>query len=224
MAVHQKKPLWLFLSLRYMRVSLIVFLFTCLPFFGFSQDKPDTLLFNTGKVLVARVTDTSGDKITIEKPNSTKHKKIELDRSEVFSIRYGATGKEVVIYTYDTLTGNDFTIPEARMFIAGEQDAQKGFRAIGTSIGAFFIGTASGVTGASFFVLGPPFLYSGLMAYPRIRIPHRSVKNLENVKSDAYLYGYDNTARKKRVLRSLLWGGVGLVVGLTVHFTYPNLQ
>ena len=106
------------------------------------------------------------------------------------------------------------------MFIAGEQDAQRGYRPVGTSIGAFAVGAASGLTGASFFVLGPPFLYSGLMSYPRIHIRHKSVTNLNDVKSDSYLYGYDNTARRKRMFRSMIWGGIGLVAGLAGHFVF----
>jgi len=203
-----------------MRLILTLCLFFLPAISGYCQNTlPDTVLFNNGKVLVTRVVDTVGDKVTVEKPNSSKHKKIELDRSDVFSIRYGSTGKEVIVYVYDTLIGNDFTIPEARLFIAGEQDAQRGFHAFGTSLAAFFIGAGSGLVSESFFAFGPPFLYVGIMAYPRIHIRHKSVVNLNNIKSDPYLYGYDNTARKKRVLRSLLWGSIGLVTGLVVHIT-----
>lgn len=209
-------------SRKNMRIYLVVcFCFVCV-LNGYGQQeaalKPDTILFENGKVLATHVIDTSGEKIVIEKPNLSKHKQIEVDRDNVFSIRYGNSGKEVVIYIYDTLTGNDFTVAEARMFIAGEQDAQKGYHAMGTSIGAFAIGVASGLTGASFFVLGPPFLYSGLMSYPRIHIRHKSVTNLNDVKSDSYLYGYDNTARRKRVFRSMIWGGIGLITGIAAHF------
>ena len=145
---------------------------------------------------------------------------MEIDRNAVFSIRYGNSGKEVMVYTYDTLTGNDFTIPEARMFIAGEQDAQRGFHATGTTIGSFLVGAAAGITGVSFFVFGPPLLYTGLMAYPRIKISHKSVKNLNDVKSDPYLYGYDSVGRRKRVIKSLIWSSIGLVIGIVINLHY----
>jgi hypothetical protein len=204
-----------------MRILILSLLFTCFALNGFGQtnnsSKPDTILYNNGKILLAHVLDTSSDKIEIEKPNSSKHKKIEIDRSAVFSIRYGSTGKEVLVYVYDTLIGNDFTIAEARMFIAGEQDAQDGFHATGTTVGAFLLGTAAGMTGVSIFSFGPPLFYSGLMAYPRIKISHKSVKNLNNVKSDPYLYGYDSVGRRKRVIKSLFWGSIGLIVGFIVN-------
>lgn len=205
-----------------MRAYFITFLLTCFGIYGYGQDKADTILFNSGRTLAAHVLDTSGDKITIEKPKSSRHKKIEIDRDQVFSIRYGSTGKEVVVYIYDTLIGNDYTIPEARLFIAGEQDAQKGFHAIGTSIGAFLVGAGSGFVTFSLIAFGPPFIYTGIMSYPRIKIRHKSVSNLSNVKADPYLYGYDNVARRKRTLRSLLWGSIGLVVGLTANFIYTH--
>ncbi len=84
---------------------------------------PDTVLFNNGKVISTRILNTNGSKITVEKPGSSRHKKIELDKEDVFSIRYGSNGKEIVEYIYDTLTSHDFTVDEARLFIAGEQDA-----------------------------------------------------------------------------------------------------
>jgi hypothetical protein len=204
-----------------MRLFPIVCLLTFATFAAFGQDnaKPDTILCNNGKVVIAHIIDTSSDKITIEKPNSSKHKKIEIDRNAVFSIKYGNGGKEVLVYIYDTLIGNDFSVADARMFIAGEQDAQRGYHPRIASLGAFLAGTASGISGISLFAFGPPFLYSGIMAYPRIKISHRSVKNLNNVKSDPYLYGYDSVGRRKRVLRSFIWSGIGLVVGFTLHFT-----
>jgi hypothetical protein len=201
-----------------------LFLFACFTISAYGQvvkTAPcDTILFNSGQVLATHVLDTFGDKVTVENPNSSSHKKKEIERSNIFSIRYANTHKEIVFYVYDSLIGNDFTVQDARLFIAGEQDARRGFHAVGTSIGAFIIGFASsyiGYFGASFFVFVPPFLYSGVMAYPRVYIRHKCVSNLNCVKSDAYLYGYDNTARRRRVLRSLLWGTAGLVTGYLAH-------
>ncbi len=179
---------------------------------------PDTITFIDGEVIAAHITDTSGDKITFEKPRSKKHKRIEVDMENVFSIRYAGTGKEIVVYNYDTLIGNDYTVADARLFIAGEQDAQRGYRCRGLSVTAFAIGVASGITGASLFVLLPPYFFSGILDYTRVHIRHKSVSNLNNVKYDPYLYGYAEVARRKRTFRTLLWGGTGAIVGLVIHF------
>lgn len=177
----------------------------------------DSILLNNGKILVTQVVDTNGPTVTVIKPNSRKHKKGEIEKEAIFSIRFGSTGKEEVYYTYDTLIDHDYTVDDARKFIEGEQDAQHGFHAVGISIASFVFGAASGATLGNLVALAPPFTLSGFISYPRIKVRHKSVRNKANGTSDAYLYGYDITARRKRTLHSFLWGGVGVVIGLIVH-------
>jgi hypothetical protein len=178
---------------------------------------PDTILLNDGRVLITQITDTVGYSVEMIKPHSRKHKKIEIDKENIFQITFGNTGKCVVIYFYDTLIGNDFTVEEARRFITGEQDAQRGFHALGTTAASFAVGTISGIIG-SFFALAPPFLFAGFMSYHYVKIRHHSVGNIDNVHHDSYLYGYSQVARRKRVSKSLLWGGIGVVVGTVLHY------
>ncbi len=167
--------------------------------------------------------DTSGADITVIKPNSRRHKKIEISKEAIFSIRFGSTGKEDIYYTYDTLIGNDFTVDEVRKFIAGEQDAQRGYHAIGISIAAFAVGFASGATfGGDIFSFVPPFLFEGIMTYPVIHVRHRTVKDLKIANTDPYLYGYYLVASNKRMLRSLLWGGIGIAGGIIANIEIIN--
>jgi hypothetical protein len=215
-----------------MRIAVFVFFMWGLPLFADSQstipdvirNTPDTVLFNNGKVLAVHVVDSSAATITIEKLNSHKHKKIEIDKEEVFSVRYGKSGKEEVYYVYDTLVEHDYTVEEARRFIAGEQDAQRGYHAIGVSIAAFSIGFGSGVAFGSAFSFGPPFLFAGIMTYPTVRVKHKSVHDMKNASSDSYLEGYDITARRKRTLHSFVWSGIGLAAGMIAHFVLLNNQ
>ena len=213
-----------------MRIARLIFFLWLTPLCGDSQSTIpdvipaifDTILFNNGKVMVAQVVDSSAGTITITKLNSRKHKKIEIDKEEVFSIRYGKTGKEEVLYVYDTLIGHDYTVEEARKFIAGEQDAQRGYHAVGVSAAAFTIGFASGVVFGSAISLAPPFLFAGIMTYPTVRVRHKSVHDIKNTGSDSYLEGYDITARRKRTLHSFVWSGIGLAAGLVAHFVLLN--
>jgi hypothetical protein len=183
---------------------------------------PDTVLLNTGKTVITHVTDTIGFSVQMMKPHR-KHKKIEIDKDNIFQITFGSSGKCVVLYIYDTLIGNDLTVDEARRFIAGEQDAERGYHAFGTSAAAFAVGAGSGIVG-SFFALAPPFAFAGFMSYKYVKIRHHSVKNIDNVHHDGYLYGYSMVARRKRTLRALLWGGIGVVVGTTLHYTVFGAQ
>ena len=144
--------------------------------------KSDTILLNNGLVVVAEVIDTLGEMVTVTNPNSRKHKKVEIEKEGIFSIHYAATGKEEIYYSYDTLIGHDFSIPDARKFIEGEQDAQRGFHAIGMSALSFAIGFGSGATLGSIIAFGPPFLFAGITTYPRIKVRHHSVRNKANGK------------------------------------------
>ena len=182
---------------------------------------PDTLLMDDGKVIITHITDTIGYTVQMIKPHSRKHKKLEIDKENVFQITFGSSGKRVILYMYDTLTGNSLTVDEARRFIDGEQDAQRGYHAFGTSAAAFAVGAGAGIIG-SFFALAPPFIFAGFMSYKYVKIRHHSVKNIDNVKHDGYLYGYSMVARRKRTSRALLWGAIGVGVGTIVHYIILN--
>ncbi len=212
-----------------MRVVAMILFFCSLTITGIAQvkpamapgDIPDTIILNDGKVIITHITDTNGYSVEMIRPRSHKHKKLEIEKENIFQITFGNTGKCVVIYFYDTLIGNDYTVEEARRFISGEQDAERGFHAVGTSAAAFAVGTASGVVG-TFFALAPPFLFAGFMSYRYVKIRHHSVQNLENVHHDSYLYGYSQVARRKRVMKAMLWGGIGVIVGTAIHYSLPN--
>jgi hypothetical protein len=181
----------------------------------------DSILLNNGKYVVSHITDTAGFSVELVKPHSRGQRKVEILKDNIFSIRFGATGKTSVFYVYDTLIGNDFTVEEARRFISGEQDAERGYHAFGTTAAAFAVGVASGAVG-SFLALVPPFAFAGFMSYKYVKIRHGSVHNMNNVHSDAYLYGYAFVARRKRTLKALMWGGIGVAVGTVAHFIIQN--
>jgi hypothetical protein len=118
---------------------------------------------------------------------------------------------------YDTIIGNEFTIDEMRYFILGEQDAEKGFKAKGAFWGNMLLGAAGAVTG-SFLCPIPPFAFVALSGLPKIKIKPSTVSNIDNVKHDSYLMGYERVARKKRKISSLAGGGIGLAAGLGTFF------
>ena len=53
--------------------------------------------------------------------------------------------------------------------------------------------------------------------YPKVKIKHSTVSNIEYLKQDAYIMGYERVARKKRKFQSMIGGGIGLVVGLGTY-------
>jgi hypothetical protein len=175
-----------------------------------SQETKDTVTLLNGDVIICTVIDTTNGLTSIKNPKKTT-KNILIENDRIFSIRN--KNGESIIYTYDTLIGNEFTIDEMRYFIYGEQDADKNFKANGClAIGAA-VGVLSGITG-SFFSPIPPFAFTALSGLPKVKIKKSTVSNLEYLNHDPYLMGYERVAKKKRKLKSLIGGGLGLVAGI----------
>ncbi|HEX8516742.1 MAG TPA: hypothetical protein VF868_11120 [Bacteroidia bacterium] len=192
--------------------TLVIFI---LP--GFSQDtagiyhgNTDTVLLLNGETMICSVIDTTNGLTSIRNPKNPK-RNIVLENDRIFSITNNKG--ESVIYEYDTVIGNEFTVDEMRYFIRGEQDADKNFKANGClAIGAV-VGVLSGITG-SFFSPIPPFAFTALSGLPKVKIKASTVSNPEYLKHDPYLMGYERVARKKRKFKSLIGGGIGLVAGI----------
>lgn len=192
---------------KYLLSSLFVISFYL---FGFSQEKKDTILLLNGATIISEVVDTTNGVTTI-RDTKKPGRNIVIENDRIFSIKNGSG--EHVMYVYDTIIGNEFTEEEMRYFIKGEQDAEKGFKARGALYGNLALGLASGVTG-SFFCPIPPFAFIAMSGLPKVRIKHSTVSNMEYLKQEAYIMGYERVARKKRKFQSMIGGGAGLVVGL----------
>ncbi len=170
----------------------------------------DTVLLLNGNTIITTIVDTTNGVTVMQNP-AKPGKKLMIDNDRIFSIK-NDTG-EVMVYVYDSVIGNEFTIDEMRYFMKGEQDAQKGFKARGGMYGNMALSAAAGVTG-SFLSPIVPFVFAALVGIPKIKIKHSTVRDLNDLKQDPYLMGYERVARKKRKLRSLMGGGIGLVAGL----------
>jgi hypothetical protein len=182
-------------------------------FFGLSQENKYTILLMNGDVIIASIVDTTNGSVSIKNPKHPK-KNIVIENDRIFSIKNPAG--EQVLYVYDSVLGNEFTLDEMRYFILGEQDADHNFNARGCLFIGAAVGLLSGVTG-SFLCPIPPFAFTALSGLPKVRIKHETVSNMEYLKHDPYLMGYERVAKKKRKLKSLIGGGIGLVVGLGTY-------
>lgn len=192
------------------RTFLLIPIFICFISSINAQENKDTVLLMNGDAVICTVIDTTNGLTSIKNPKNPK-KNITLENDRIFSIKYPSG--EVVMYVYDTLIGNEFTVDEMRYFIYGEQDADHNFKAKGCLFIGAAVGLLSGVTG-SFLCPIPPFAFAALSGIPKVKIKHSTVSNPEYLKHDPYLMGYERVARKKRKLKSLIGGGIGLAVGL----------
>lgn len=195
--------------------AIVIFLITIR---GFSQTGNDTILLLNGNEIITNIIDTTNASLSFKNPKRPK-KNIVIENDRVFSIR-NKSG-EIIIYIYDTVIGNEFTINEMRYFIHGEQDAQKNYRATGAFWGNLFVGAGAGLTGF-FFCPVIPFAFTALSGIPKVRIKKNTVSDPEYLNHPEYLMGYVRVADKKRKISSLVSGGIGLGLGLTTFFILKN--
>jgi hypothetical protein len=203
------------------KVLLILFLFL----FQNNSFGQDRILYLNGTEDSCRVIDTVGGFINAEfkYKNGLKIRKIERD--DVFSIDYGSTKKEDVIYKQDTLSQeNYFTENDMRSMIAGERDAIITYKTTGPFISSAIIGAASGVFMPYWLTPIIPAIWVGLNSSKWIKIKRKNVSDKKYLKEDMYVVGYGRTARGKRVQSSLKGAGIGLVSGILTQIIIGSLK
>lgn len=205
----------------------------CLPFLillcfvqsARSQTSPpqDSIFLMNGIVVVKKVIDTTFSTITILHPKKP-NKRIHYEGDQLYMVRF-ANGYKRYYYVQDPSIYNEFTRDEMWMFMKGERDARKGFKARGAFTAGTVIGFCSGLTG-SFFAPVLPYGFMALSGVTKIRIRHNTISNPKYIESDAYILGYERVARQKRKTKSLLGGTIGLIIGYgfyaAFHSSYPE--
>ena len=189
-----------------------------------SQNKDqDTLYLLNGQVVGEKVLDTLLGAITIantKKPGQNIH--FELD--QLYMVRF-AGGTKRFYYSQDTAIYNWFSRDEMWMYMKGQVDARRGFKARGSLIGAGIAGLIGGMSG-TFFAPIAPYGYMALVGLPKVRIRHNTVSNPVYIESDHYISGYERVARHKRRIQAIIGGTIGLALGYTIyglfHQSYPE--
>jgi hypothetical protein len=179
----------------------------------------DTVFLMNGQVVAEKVIDTTLGAVTIYNPK--KHsQKIHYEWDQLYMVKF-SNGYKRYFYIQDSTINNWFTRDEMWMYMKGENDARKGFRARGCLIGAGITGLLGGMTGT---IWGPiaPYTYMALSGIPKIRIRHSTISNPRYVESDAYILGYERVARQRRKLRSLVGGTIGLALGYGFYALFHN--
>ena len=190
----------------------------------FSQTKAqDTIFLMNGYVIAKKVIDTTFSTVSIMNPK--KHtQKIHYEMDQLYMVKF-ANGYKRYYYVQDPAIYNEFTRDEMWMFMKGEADARKGFKAKGALVTAGIIGFAAGMTG-SFWAPVAPYTFMALSGITKIKIRHSSISNMKYIESDAYILGYERLARQKRKTKSLIGGTIGMVLGFgfyaAFHQNYPE--
>jgi hypothetical protein len=201
---------------------LLFFLFVKQSAFS-QQAVKDTIYLMNGQVFGESVLDTVLGAITIADPQKPQ-KKIHYELDQLYMVRF-VDGTKRYYYQQDTTINNWFTREEMWMYMKGETDAHKGFKAKGALVTSGILGLVGGLTG-TFFAPVLPYGFMALSGITKVRIHPESVSNPAYVESDPYLLGYERVARQKRKIKSIIGGTLGLVLGYTVyafaHQYYPE--
>ncbi len=200
------------------RLLALLFLFIFSGESSFSQNK-DTIILMNGNIVVERVLDTLLGAVTAW-DSKRLNKKLHYEYDDVYGVFY-ADGNKKYFYRQDTARYMWFTRDEMGFFVKGERDARKGFKARGAMYTAGVIGFFGGATGAFFAPLAP-YGFMAITGATKVRIKHNTISNPAYIDSDAYILGYERTARYKRKVRSLLGGTVGLALGYAFYAIFNN--
>jgi|ERR1700756_1589141 len=208
------------------RILLVVFCFLLSNFLLAQRKKADTLYLMNGRIVVSPVIDTSFLAATFVDPeDSTKRTHIEND--QLFAIKYN-NGSVFYYYKQDTIA-NWYTRDEMWLFMQGERDARKGFKARGSFTGGLITGMIGGASGLAIGSLGAffgpvvPLAFFTTVGIPKVRIKHKTVSNPNNLDYDAYILGYEREARTKRRRSSMIGGGIGVALGYIAYFSLRNV-
>ncbi|MBI2720584.1 MAG: hypothetical protein HYX39_00265 [Bacteroidetes bacterium] len=183
----------------------------------------DTIFLMNGHVVAQKVIDTLLGAVTILNPQKPLHK-INYELEQLYMVKF-SNGHKRFYYQQDSTINNWFTRNEMWMFMKGETDARKGFKAKGSLIGAGVAGVIGGMTG-TFWAPVLPYAYMALVGIPKVKIRHETISNPIYIESDAYILGYERVARHKRRIQAVIGGTVGLAVGFSLygllHQYYPE--
>ena len=192
-----------------------------LTLIGFAQDE---ILKMSGHTIVGEIVEITDFQVIcqITKKNG-KTKQVAFQRSDVFSVTKEGQEEEI-FYQQDSFIGDDYTVQEMRIYIAGEQDALNGYDPSPTKYVGVLVGAGAGVAsqGGLLLPIGIPVTYTLLQLAPTIKIREETISNIDHKYNDIYAAGYESVARSKKVLAGLKGSALGAFIGVIFYFLIPE--
>ena len=177
--------------------------------------KMDTLFFLNGEVRAVKVVDTIAHLVRFLPEKSKNRPRVQdIEKSKIFSVKF-SNGQERILYFHDSTVGNFFTVLEAKMFVLGEQEAERNYKNKWPALIGFMVGVVSPVVLSNAVLLSPiPASVIPLHTFiPVVEVNTGKIQNKQLLLYDTYLMGYEKVARKKNFMHALIGAGVGLAVG-----------
>jgi hypothetical protein len=189
-------------------------LFLLLALSALSLSAQETITLLNGKVISASRVKIDDFSISYSKDTAGGFRRI--DNYRVFSVTK-SDGSETVVYRKDSEDSLDFTPEQMRLFIQGEQEADRYFK------GYLNMGTAALVgAGASFFaiwgLLVPP-LYSTVVGGFSPNMEKAKLSNPAMREIPEFCEGYQRKVRDRKIRQSFAAGMIGFAAGFVVLTT-----
>jgi hypothetical protein len=185
--------------------NFLILLFSCLAFTSKAQDK---IMLMNGRILNVKNISLSG--YTIAYRTLEKDKLRKIDTEKVFAIQY-ADGTEKLVFTPNPADTNEYTIPQMRMFIKGEQDATMYYKNNLNKGVAFAIGAGSSLLAIYGLVIPPA--YSTIIGAFSPNMEKMQVSDSMLLNDLDYRDGYKSKVRNRKIRNSLLSGFIGFATG-----------
>lgn len=152
-----------------------------------------------------------------------KTKELAFPRSDVFSIQREGQEEEV-FYVQNEFLGDEFTVQEMRIFIAGEQDALAGYDPRPTHYVGLLVGIGAGVysQGGIILPLVVPVGYTLLQTLPTIKIREETIQDPKHKFNEIYALGYEGVARSRKILGGLKGSAIGVAAGIVFYALIPR--
>jgi hypothetical protein len=147
-----------------------------------------------------------------------KPKTMAIHKSEVFSVTFPEG--EWVLYAPDEVLGDDLSIDEMRIYIAGQQDARDLYNAFPTTLVGVVVGAGGAIlaSGGLIITILTPVAYGSAQFLPILRIRESTIRNPEHRFNDVYAAGYERVARSRKVLGGFKGGALGMIAGVATWF------
>ena len=207
--------------MNFRNITLFLPLFFAVPAFAQLQTtsdtaRMDTIYFLNGEIKAVKVVDTVSHFVRFLPEIRTKRPHVkDVEKDRIFSVKF-SNGRDRIFYFYDSAIGNVFTVMEAKMFMLGEQEADKSYRNKWPPIIGFAVGAVSPIVFSNAVMLSPiPVVITPLYTLiPYIHVNTKSIQNKNYLQYDTYIMGYEKVARKKNRLHTIVGAAIGLAVGL----------
>lgn len=208
------------ISKKMKRLSLFLFLF--LGIAAFELCAQDSIIYYNGKSFTGKISgyNNSSTVFSLEMQKKNRIKLKTVDKANVFAVFYhDSSGK--ILYEPDITIEDDLTIAEMESFIAGQHLARYRYHAPWATA----CGVVSGLGGVylGFWGFAVPAVYVGVVTAVPVKPVKKKYFPADRVNDEAFIEGFKYQAKRKKMVNSLIGGGIGLLTLGTVLAILTNV-